>query len=366
MKRYVRSMVIVALIGAFGLLTFGLAGCAGSLHLEKANPQPYVTGVGFSESPDFETAKQEALTQARRMAAHQLAVDALQFKFIGYDDNAMIKIKYPQGLEAGEIDKVKKLDAVKVMVTVKAKRPDDVLEKMRNLKVVEVKKICTKGLFQDRLELAERMALEQAAREFAEAKYGTSDGVFEGYLTITNMRIKVLDVGVEVDIKVAFNIKNRKKLDNRAKAMVLFETWRRAEQRKMAHLPKFVELFQKAVELYPNPNYYYEFGTYMSHRNEFDKAAKALEKAVELQPNNLDFLQRLRRVYMAMGKDDLAEKIGEKIDQLSEDEGNAREWNGEDAVYEEKYILERDEDKADKHLETTQPKGDSTQEELKQ
>ena len=334
---FIRMAVVAAAMAT-------IAGCATTANIIQAEPKDDVWGVGYSESTNEDAAKANAAAQARNMAAMQLAYDNIPFTFIRYGDNDSLTISLPDGVEAGEVAKVEKLDARKVRVTAQAKRPADVMKVLSKRQAIVVRNRCAMGTFDRRLKMALHKTLNTAAEQWVSAKYGKADGTYKGKLSIIAMKVEEVDVGVEVEAEVSFNIQKKTALTNHDKGIALFATWRKAAMRKEGHIEEFVDIFKKAGELAKQPSMYYEFGQYMVARNDLKQAQWAYEMAVKLAPNNIDYLENLRRVYMARNMDKKAEELEERIDNASATEGEVHEWTSDDSVRSSKIVLEKKKD----------------------
>ena len=338
-----RSVWFIRMAG-FTVAVLMIAGCATTASIIQAEPKDDVWGVGYSESTNEDAAKANAAAQARNMTAIQLAYDNIPFTFIRYGDNDSLTISLPDGVEAGEVSKVEKLDAQKVRVTAQAKRPADVMKVLSKRQAIVVRNRCAMGTFDRRLKMALHKTLNTAAEQWVSAKYGKADGTYKGKLSIIAMKVEEVDVGVEVEAEVSFNIEKKTALTDRDKGLAMFATWRKAAMRKEGHIEEFVELFKKAGELAKQPSMYYEFGQYMVGRNDLKQAQWAYEMAVKLAPKNIDYLENLRRVYMALNMDDKAEALEERIDNASATQGDVEEWTSDDSVRTSKIVLEKKKD----------------------
>jgi tetratricopeptide (TPR) repeat protein len=331
-------------VTGFAAVLVLLTGCATTGTIMQAEPVNDVWGVGYSESTDENAAKANAAAQARNMAAIQMAYDNIPFTFVRYGDNDSLTVSLPDGVEAGEVAKVEKLDARKVRVTAHAKRPAEVVNILAKRQVIQVRDRCAKGTYDRRLKMALHKTLNTAAEAWVESKYGRADGTYKGKISIVSMKVEEVDIGVEVEAQVAFNVSSKKKLSDADKGVALFATWRKAAMRKEGHIEDFVEIFKKAGKLAKQPSMYYDFGQYMIARNDLKQAQWAYELAVKMAPKNVEYLESLRRVYMAQNMDDKAAELDERIDNIAAVEGDVQEWSSDESVRSSKIVLEKKKD----------------------
>jgi|GEM_PF-4669783 len=347
MKRSDRSVWFSRVTGFAAVLVF-ITGCATTGTIMKAEPVNDVWGVGYSESTNEDAAKANAAAQARNMAALQLAYDNIPFTFVRYGDNASLTISLPDGVEAGQVAKVEKLDSRKVRVTAHAKREANVVKVLSKRQVIQVRDRCEKGTYDRRLKMALHKTLNSAAEAWVESKYGRADGTYKGKISIVAMKVEEVGIGVEVEAQVGFSVSSKKKLSNADKGVALFATWRKAAMRKEGHIEDFVKIFKDAGKLAKQASMYYEFGQYMIARNDLKQAQWAYEIAIQITPRNVEYLESLRRVYMAQNMDDKAAELDERIDDISATEGDAEEWSSDETVRSSKIVLEKKKGENDK------------------
>ncbi len=328
-------LIIVLITGFFGL------SCGESYTIQKANPEETVYALGFSINPDQEQAKAEATARAQKLLAHLMAIDSVNFTYISFKDDYFVDIKYNEPEIEGNVVESKAINPNLYMVKLSAKRPANLVGDMRSLQTIESSVVVSKGLFGKRVGEGEKEALVKAAYKFAKIKFGKADVKFSGTIAIPRMSIKYDDAEVEVSLDAAFIIGKTGKPNDEDKGATLFHNWQVFAEQKTGESTEAVATFQQAVKLSPKADYYHKFGRYFLLKNDFKTALPNLEKAVELEGQNVEYLESLKRCYISMGQDEKAAELDAKINELGGTHGDSSEWTGDDLVQEEKYYIKK-------------------------
>ncbi len=312
-----RRLIGGSLLGLVLLLAL-LASCASNpkATFVKLKSTSVVKGVGYSWGEDAEkNAKKNALKEASAIAQPS----SIEFTYMQEGPYTIFRTKEIDQSPA-EIISTKQLDDGGYMAIAKANRTGKALKKVQYTRFADITVEDKSEKFQSRALNSYALALEEAITQSAEYKYGKVPPKMKGQLTFHS--ISRMDDGKKMRLRMAVYVGfiGQGSLSKQERAMVYMNAWRQACCKSRGEIASV--LYEKAVLIYPNADYYEEFASWAIVNDHLKQAIVALEKANNKNPYNIKYLKKLYQLYSLVGYNKKAKTAEAKLIELEAFEEN--------------------------------------------
>jgi tetratricopeptide (TPR) repeat protein len=302
--------LVVSLCWLVSCVQFG-SGCAGS---RAARVPRKVTAIGVATGiKDVSLARSAAQNRARKNLAMLIQPGAIRFgfKMSGQDSWLTIRLEQVQsGLVSTEFGKLK-AGWISYATTT---RTDEVVTALENLESTTAE---VSVRFPDpsvSLRQAESRALRAVI--LATLPPGEKDNVdLKGRISLLSLKEELTDDGATVKLEAHVEIENQQALDPGLKPGVHAATV--AEHRELREWAEAIAAQKRLINLFPSKaSLHADLGQLQLEASQPKEAVDSLSKAVDLEPENLEFLGLELQAARAVPDEVLTAEIEKRIDEL--------------------------------------------------